>query len=133
MTTSTDIDQAAAYAATLRRIADLTEAGVLPLPVTNVAFSFWFREDQDGRPAALVAAEALGVDWRAARAASSSNSYRYLRAVATLRPAVPVDLSLYLDLGQPDEPTAPTPPPASVAFTAELNAAARCDTAAVTA
>lgn len=123
-TDNTDtIDRAKAYADTLRRLADLAEAGVLPLPVGETTFSFWFRESQDGRAAALVAAEALGVTWQPGVAGNSGYT-RYLRASASLQPAVPVALNLYLE----QEPVVPEPvvgpPPVVVAFVSELNEAA---------
>lgn len=106
-----------AYADTLRRIADLTEQGVLPTPILSQSFTFWFRENEDGREKAALAAEALAVTWRP----ESAHDRRYLRAVAAV-PSAPVEFSVYLDTGEPDDE--PTPPPPGIAFAAQLNAAA---------
>lgn len=106
-----------AYADTLRRIADLTESGILPLPLSTQSFSVWFYANRDGRAKAALAAEALAVTWRP----ETVGDRRYLRAVAKV-PSTSVEFALYLDTGEPA--AEPTPPPAGVAFAAELNAAA---------
>jgi hypothetical protein len=120
---STTLDERrAAYADGLRRIADLTEADVLPVSIIDVSFSWWFDERDNGRERAAVAAEALGVDWTSGRSASTEGPPALLTH-ATMRPA-PLHLTLWLRLdGEPELER--TPPPAAVQFAAELSAAAR--------
>lgn len=112
--------QRAAFADALRRLADLYERDVLPMPLSPLSVSLNFREEQDGRERAAVAAEALGVDWTPEPSVGGSPSY--LLARAKLRPA-PIDLSMLLHLAERGDE--PVPPPPAVALVAELNAAAR--------
>lgn len=114
MSTPNNDPQVAAYVDLLRRIAELTERGVLPRDTTLMP-SFWFRErDEGARERTLLAVEALGGDWRP----STSGGDRTLGAQANLGG---MQVFVYFEQLPVEEP----PREPVIAFAAELNAAAR--------